>query len=460
MKKAKILLVEDEAITAKDIIHDRLQDLNYAPTIALSGEQAIKQADEIMPDLVLMDIILKGMDGIEAAGQIHDRFDIPIIFFTAFIDEERLEQTKDTKPFGYIIKPYADEELRPAIEMALQRDGLEKALRKSLELRSNLLTYSPNPIIVINPDTSVKYVNPALERLTGFSSAELFGCKAPYPWWTEETVQKTHNDLKKAMREGAQKLEEFFQKKNGERFWVEMTSAPIMSDGELGYYLANWMDITERKKREEELEALHEHIKLINKILRHDIINDLTVIKSALRLYGKSKEEELLEEASAHVNKSVKLINRMRELETFISSHRGLKLYRVTEVLKEVLASYPGIAFNIEGEGQVLADESLNSVIDNIISNAVVHGKTDRIDIKIEGRGEYCEIQIADYGVGIPEELKAKIFEESFAYGETGGTGLGLYIVKKAMETYGGHMHVEDNTPRGTVFVFALRKVL
>ena len=210
---------------------------------------------------------------------------------------------------------------------------------------------------------------------------------------------------------------------------------------------------------EDELEAYHEHIKLINKILRHDIINNLNVINSALRLYGRSKKEELLEEASAHVNKSVELINRMRELEIFSSSHRDLKLYPVTEVLKEVLASYPAITFNIVGEGQVLADESLNSVIDNIISNAVVHGKTDRIDIKIGERGGYCEIRIADYGVGIPEEVKENIFEESFAYGETGGTGLGLYIVKKAMETYGGHVRIEDNTPRGTVFVFALRKV-
>jgi len=458
MEKAKILIVEDEAITAKDI-HDRLQDLNYAPAIASSGEQAIKQADAIKPDLVLMDIILKAMDGIEAAELIRDRFDIPVIYFTAYLDEERLQKTKGTEPFGYIIKPFGDSELRPAIEMALQRDGGEKALRKSLESRSNLLTCSPNPIIVINPDTSVIYVNPARERLTGFSSAELIGCKAPYPWWTEETLRKTRSDLEKAMRDGAQKLEESFQKKNGERFWVEITSAPIMSDGELGYYLANWMDITERKKREEELEALQEHIKLINKILRHDIINDLSVINGALRLYGKSKEEELLEEASVYVNKSVELINRMRELESFISSHRGLKLYRVTEVLKEVLASYPAIAFNIEGEGHVLADESLNSVIDNIISNAVVHGKTDRIDIKIGGRGEYCEIKIADYGVGIPEGVKEKIFEERFWYGETGGTGLGLYIVKKAMETYGGHVRVEDKTPRGAVFVLALRKV-
>jgi PAS domain S-box-containing protein len=458
MEKAKILIVEDEAITANDI-QNRLNGFGYAPVIASSGEEAIKMADEIKPDLVLMDVILMGMDGIEAAGQIHDRFDIPIVYFSAYMDKERLQKTKGTEPFGYIIKPYDANELRPAIEMALQRDTREKALRESEEFCSRLLNNSPNPMLVINLDTSVKYVNPALERLTGFSSAELIGCKAPYPWWTEETLQKRHNDLEKAMRGGAQKLDELFQKRDGTRFWVEITSTPIMSDGEAEYYMSNWMNITERKKREEELEAHREHIKLINKILRHDIINDLNVINSALRLYGRSKKEELLEEASAHVNKSVELINRMRELELFISSHRGLKLYSVTEVLKEVLASFPAIRYNIEGESQVLADESLNSVIDNIISNAIVHGKTDKIDIKIGGRGEYCEIRIADYGVGIPEELKAKIFEERFAYGETGGTGLGLYIVKKAIENYGGHVRVEANTPRGAVFVLTLRKV-
>ncbi|RCV64131.1 Signal transduction histidine kinase [Methanophagales archaeon] len=458
MEKAKILIVEDEAIIAKDI-QNSLNGFGYAPAIISSGEKAIKMADEIMPDLVLMDIILKGIDGIKAAGHIHDRFNIPIIYFSAYMDEERLQKTKGTEPFGYIFKPYEDNELRPSIEMALQRDKREKALRESEEFCSCLLNNSPNPMLVINLDTSVKYVNPALERLTGFSSAELIGCKAPYPWWTEETVQKTHNDLEKAMREGAQKLDELFQKKDGTRFWVEITSAPIMSDGEFKYYLANWMNITERKKREEESEAHREHIKLINKILRHDLINDLNVINSALRLYGRSKKEELLEEASAHVNKSVELINRMRELDLFISSHRGLKLYPVTDVLNEVIESYPAIAFNIEGEGQVLADESLNSVIDNIISNAVVHGKTDKIDIKIGERGEYCEIKIADYGVGIPEEIKAKIFEERFAYGETGGTGFGLHIVKKAMETYGGHVRVEENTPRGAVFVLILRKL-
>ena len=149
----------------------------------------------------------------------------------------------------------------PILNARLQRDIQEKlhkkaeeALRDSQKFSSNLLNNSPHPILLINPDTSLRYVNPALETLTGFSSEEIIGRKAPYPWWTEETMQKTGEDLKKAMRKGAQKIEEFFQKKNGERFWVEITSVPIRENGEFKYYLANWVETTESKYAEEALQ--------------------------------------------------------------------------------------------------------------------------------------------------------------------------------------------------------------
>jgi len=135
---------------------------------------------------------------------------------------------------------------------------MEKALREHEEFSSSLLSNSPNPILVINPDTSIRYVNPALEALTGFSSAELIGKKPPYPWWTEETSLKTSEDIKEAMRRGTKQFEELFQKKNGERFWVEVTSAPISSHREFGYYVSNWVDITKRKRMEEALQASEE----------------------------------------------------------------------------------------------------------------------------------------------------------------------------------------------------------
>jgi len=250
----KLLVVEDEGIVAKDI-QIRLRNLGYeVAAVASSGEEAIQKAAETHPDLVLMDITLKGeMDGIEAAEEIISRYDIPVVYLTAHTDEKTLQRAKITEPFGYILKPFGEKDLYSTIEISLHRHKMEKKLKESEEFSSSLMRASPNPIVVINPDTSVQYVNPTLEELTGFSSSELVGTKTPYPWWTEETRERTKKDLKEAMIRGAQKLEKLFQKKNGELFWVEITATPIRINGEFKYYLSSWVDITQRKQAEEVL---------------------------------------------------------------------------------------------------------------------------------------------------------------------------------------------------------------
>ncbi|MDH5363854.1 MAG: PAS domain S-box protein, partial [Dehalococcoidia bacterium] len=135
-----------------------------------------------------------------------------------------------------------------------ERKKAEEALRESEEFSSSLLDSSPNPILVVNPDTSIRYVNPALEKLTGFTSSELIGVKIPHPWWAEETRPQVQGDFEERMRKGAHRLEDVFKKKNGERFWVEITTRAIMRNGELQYHLSNWVDITEQKKSREQLE--------------------------------------------------------------------------------------------------------------------------------------------------------------------------------------------------------------
>jgi PAS domain S-box-containing protein len=136
------------------------------------------------------------------------------------------------------------------------RKQVEEALKESEEFNISLLANSPNPIIVVNPDNSIRYVNPAHEKLTGFSLAELIGLKAPYPYWPEERVKKITSDLETAMRRKTVRIEELFRNKSGEQFWVEITSAPISKDGKFKYLLANWVDITERKQAEEALQAI------------------------------------------------------------------------------------------------------------------------------------------------------------------------------------------------------------
>jgi len=215
--------------------------------------------------------------------------------------------------------------------------------------------------------------------------------------------------------------------------------------------------LAEIQKSYAEIENLNETLKLINKIMRHDVLNDLTTISLALDMVEVGeKDKKLIVNAFKAIDRSVDLINRMRELETFASFGGELKEYNVRDVIREVVEKYD-IKFNIKGDCRVLADEAFTSVIDNVINNAVVHGKTDRIDITIGKTDNFCQIRIADYGIGISDEIKDRIFEEGFKYGDTGHTGLGLYIVKKAVERYGGSIEVEDNKPKGAVFVIRLR---
>ncbi|HEY49167.1 MAG TPA: PAS domain S-box protein [Dehalococcoidia bacterium] len=142
---------------------------------------------------------------------------------------------------------------------------VEGALRASEEFNFSLLQNSPNPILVVGPDISIRYVNPSLEKLTGFTAAELIGATAPYPWWMEETVWRSGKDLSGYMRKGVGGyeelfLEECFQKKNGERFWVEITTTMVRRNGELQYFLSNWVDITERKQADEALREARDEL--------------------------------------------------------------------------------------------------------------------------------------------------------------------------------------------------------
>ena len=138
-KKAegRILVVEDEHIVAMGI-KKMLKSLGYTVTgIASSGEDAISKAESTFPDVVLMDIMLKGdMDGVEAAMGIKEMFNIPVVYLTAYSDSKILERAKRTEPFGYIIKPFDEKDLYSSIEVALQRYRKEK---------SELLRENENP---------------------------------------------------------------------------------------------------------------------------------------------------------------------------------------------------------------------------------------------------------------------------------------------------------------------------
>jgi CheY-like chemotaxis protein len=127
MAEGRILIVEDEHIVAMGIKR-MLKGLGYTVTgVASSGEDAINKTESTFPDLVLMDIMLKGeLDGVEAAKEIKERFDVPVVYLTAYSDSSILERVKITGPFGYIVKPFDEKDLHSNIEIALHRYRKEK----------------------------------------------------------------------------------------------------------------------------------------------------------------------------------------------------------------------------------------------------------------------------------------------------------------------------------------------
>jgi PAS domain S-box len=174
----KILIVEDEGLVAKNI-QSRLKRLGYAiVALASSGEEAIRKAEETHPDLVLMDIILEGdMDGVEAAKQIYSRFNIPVVYLTAYADDDTLRRAKITQPFGYILKPFEAKELHSVIEIALHKHKTVRKLEESERWLATTLKSIGDTVAVIVADTNglITFMNPVAETLTGWKQKNALG---------------------------------------------------------------------------------------------------------------------------------------------------------------------------------------------------------------------------------------------------------------------------------------------
>jgi CheY-like chemotaxis protein len=163
--RAKILVVEDEVLIGKDI-QACLCDMGYdVPLVVSTGEEAIKKTGELKPDIVVMDIILKGeMNGIEAAEQIRVLYGVPVVYLTAYSDEEIVDQAVTTEPFGYLIKPFNERELKTTIRMALYKHAMDRRLKESEEQHRKIAELADDCIYIIERDYTVQYLNPCAMR--------------------------------------------------------------------------------------------------------------------------------------------------------------------------------------------------------------------------------------------------------------------------------------------------------
>ncbi len=170
------MIVENEVVLSMEL-EEKLTDMGYFVVEKVaSGEDAIAKADELSPDLVLMDIRLNGnLDGIEAARVIRDRLRAPVIYLTAYTDENTLQRAKLTEPFGYLVKPYSDRELFGTIEMALYKANMERLLRESEERFRTLVESAADMVFVKDGHLRYTHMNPAMLNLLGLSESDVIG---------------------------------------------------------------------------------------------------------------------------------------------------------------------------------------------------------------------------------------------------------------------------------------------
>ena len=176
MESSKIMVVEDESIVAMEI-KGSLTDLGYTVTaIASSGEVALNKIAETQPDLVLMDINLKGdMDGVQTAEKVRENFGIPVIYLTAYADNNTLQRAKVTEPFGYILKPFEEKELNIAIEMALYKHQRERQVKASGQWFATTLKSMGDAVIATDKNNFLVFINTMAEALTGWKREEALG---------------------------------------------------------------------------------------------------------------------------------------------------------------------------------------------------------------------------------------------------------------------------------------------
>ncbi|MBN2353443.1 MAG: response regulator [Spirochaetales bacterium] len=302
MANVKLFIVEDENIVALDI-QKRLEKLGYLVAgIAATGEEAVKRVVELRPELVLMDIKLAGeMDGIEAAEKILESYSVPIVYITAFTEEVTLKRAKITEPFGYILKPFEERELRINVEIALYRHQMQNVLKEREQLFQTTLESIDDAVITTDAEMRVQLMNPAGEAFTGWRFHDARG-RLLYDILTIED-RETGRRVE-LFREAASKEKPLYRvtAKNREERVVQASTIPLSNraGGRVGNVIV-LHDFTAREKADRALRLSEERYReFFENNLAGDFISSskgviLTCNTSFAAILGFDKPEEVMQ---------------------------------------------------------------------------------------------------------------------------------------------------------------------
>jgi PAS domain S-box-containing protein len=255
-----ILIVEDELLVAKDI-RRFLQGLDYEVVgMAVAGDEAVRKSLELRPDLILMDIRLKGeMDGITAVEQIREQFDVPVVYLTAQWDKKTRERARATGAYGYVLKPWVERELEIGIEMALAIHTKERQVAESEERVRRIVQNALDAVVMMDAEGTILDWNPQAETTFGCPRNEALGQKVADLIIPPQLREAHTRGLANFQATGRgrilnQRIEFTAVRIDGGEFPVELAVTPVRS-GESYVFSAFIRDITDRKLSRERIEA-------------------------------------------------------------------------------------------------------------------------------------------------------------------------------------------------------------
>ncbi len=482
-RAAKILVVEDEGVIASHI-QSRLTNGGYEVTaIAQSSEEALTQIATTVPDLILMDIHIKGdRDGIQTAADVRARYDIPIIYLTAHTDRETIDRAKLSGASNFLSKPIHATTLSTSIEMTLHKHRADSDVRRQRAWMATVLNGMGDAVIVVDSDQKVQFLNAQAETLTGWSAreAQLRDLAAVLPLADAVSGLPANEHFRPGPSVFQTPHTLTARKRNGKRFPIEAEVSPSFDGERIAGAIITFRDATSRQSREYDLRQ-QDKMQAIGRLaagIAHDFNNLIFVIvgytDELIRAPHLGEAElgalnEILKAAgtAARITRQLLKFSHKESVEKQL-----LDLNEVVRDSKDFLCRVAGPSVELEIElasdlGAIRADQGqLKQVLMNLVANAhdaMPNGGRIRIEtanISLPRGGvpgnpvePFISLTVSDTGCGISAETASKLFEPFFTTKSIGkGTGLGLSIVHSIVTDLGGLVHVESEPGEGAVF--------
>jgi len=478
MPQVHVLVAEQEGATDREL-PPRLEELGYAVQVAVTGnEKPVHTAIVESVDIVIIDTHLSGSsDAFELAGRMRDKADRPVVFISSEVSTDMARRAAEAGVYGWLVKPFRNEDLQATLEMALQRHQLDRELR-TREARYRLLAeYSTDMISAHAPDGTLLYASPGCTDQLGFTTQGVLGSDVYEVIHPEDfpIVQQTHEAV--LGNDQPARMICRVQTRDGQYVWVETTckSQVDPQTGETIEIIAVTRNISDRKQMEKERQRIQklESVGTLAGGIAHDFNNLLTGILgniSLAKVYTPAEGElgKLLTEAEKASLQAKSLTQQL-----LIFAKGGQPIKKQMPITGQLVdwTQFALKGSNVQAHFDIAADlwpveideGQFSQVIRNIVSNAdqampdggCVHVRAVNSPHADAGaplaHGPLVKISIQDNGIGISEEHQPRVFDPYFTTKQR-GSGLGLAVAHSVVAAHGGHIGVESHLGEGATF--------